>query len=350
MEMALYEPGLGYYVAGMRKLGAGGDFVTAPEISPLFSQCIAHQCAGVLSRIQSGDILEMGAGTGNMACDILLELERTGSLPDHYYILDISPELKARQKETFERKAPHLLNKINWLDALPEKFQGVILGNEVLDAMPVEVFSIKDSGEIIEHTVKWHEQQLVASTRPADPTLVEKVKRLGLQSPQTNNYTSELNPNLPGWMKAIADCLESGAVILVDYGYTHKEYYHPDRASGTLICHYQHRVHDEPLLYPGLQDITANVDFTAVADAAIDADLEVSGFTNQASFLAGCGLEELFIRALNDKPDKQYKLAQQIRTLSLPAEMGERFKVIALTREWDTPLKGFSFNDYRHHL
>lgn len=332
MRMALYEPGLGYYVAGLRKIGKEGDFITAPEISPLFSQCLANQCAQVLTELGGGDMLELGAGSGVMAADMLLRLEMLGCLPVRYLILDLSPELRDRQRQTLQATVPHLLTRVEWLDALPaEPLRGVIVGNEVLDAMPVELFTLVNGARVIRQV----EMQGA---------------NFGLTAVAGGTYTSEYNPALPGWMRSMADTLETGALILIDYGYEQKDYYHPDRSQGTLICHYQHRVHDNPLLYPGLQDITASVDFTAVAEAGVDAGLELAGYTTQAAFLASSGLEELFIAALDAHPASQYPLAQQVRTLSLPSEMGERFKVIALSKGFTPGLVGFRLADQRHRL
>ncbi len=347
MEMALYEPALGYYVAGMRKIGKEGDFITAPELSPLFSQCLANQCQEILQNLEGGDILELGAGSGIMAADILKQLESTNCLPKTYYILDISPELKQRQKETLQKYVPHLLDKVIWLDQLPtDDFIGVILGNEVLDAMPVDVF-VLENGDIKEQRVIWKSDYFAYQNIDAPEHIQKQVQQLTIDA---ENYTSEINSNLTGWFQSIADCLKQGVMLLIDYGYVRQEYYLPERTMGTLLCHYQHRSHDQPLIYPGLQDITASVDFTAVAEAASDAGLNVLGFGNQANFLASSGLESLFIEELNHNPDQQYKLAQQIRTLSLPGEMGERFKVIAIGKEFTQTLSGFALGDQRHRL
>ncbi len=352
MEMALYQPSLGYYVAGTHKIGAEGDFVTAPEISPLFSRCIATQLA------QNGpnmggcpfyhNILELGAGSGIMATDILIELEKQNKLPEHYYILDLSPDLIQRQKETLQKFVPHLIHLVKWLNQLPENFEGAIIGNEVLDAMPVDVFT-QQNQNIFEHHVIWEEGKLCEQLRPASNALHEQVLALAIPHHATP-YTSEINPNLPGWFETISKNIKSGIVLLIDYGHSHKEYYQNERKKGTLICHFQHLVNEAPLFYPGLQDITANVDFTAVAEAADDASFTVSGYTTQASFLSDCNLEGHFMDALTEKPDDQYKLAQQVRALSMPSEMGERFKVIALTKNCNEKLQGFSSHDLRHRL
>lgn len=342
MHMALYEPGLGYYVAGLRKIGKDGDFVTAPEISALFSQCLANQCAQVLHELGGGDVLELGAGSGMMAADILMQLEKLECLPRHYYILDVSPELRDRQFHTLQRKVPHLLARVTWLDSLPaQPLRGVILGNEVLDAMPVELFRIMD-GEMFALAVSANDEGFAFVTAAhAQPSPYPALP---------DHYTSEYNPALPAWLQSVADCLTAGVVLLIDYGYEAREYYHPERNQGTLICHYQHRVHDNPLVYVGLQDVTASVDFTAVADAGLDAGLELYGYTTQAMFLASSGLEQAFLAALQARPEQQYALAQQVRLLSLPSEMGDRFKVIALGKDYHSVLMGFQLDDRRYRL
>jgi SAM-dependent MidA family methyltransferase len=375
MEMALYEPALGYYIAGTHKIGAQGDFITAPEISPLYSRCIANQCAEIMqtgrsetiapaypkgvikNRLKVGGcpstslrnhILELGAGSGIMAADILLELEKQQQLPEKYLILDLSPDLIQRQRQTLQTHVPHLIERVEWLSHLPDNFKGVILGNEVLDAMPVDVFT-QHGGTVYEHHVIWQDDRLCESLIPANEKLQQQVLSLDIPSEATP-YTSELNPNIEGWLKTLGASLEEGLILLVDYGYPRNEYYLAERNKGTLICHYQHLVNEAPLHYPGLQDITASVDFTAVAEAADSAGLKVAGFTSQAGFLTNSGLETQFMQALDSNPDDQYKLAQQVRTLSLPSEMGERFKFIALTKNYDDDLIGFSTLDQRYRL
>lgn len=347
MQTALYEPHLGYYVAGLRKIGAEGDFVTAPEISSLFSHSLANQCAQLLTALPNSSILELGAGSGRMAAQILLRLEQLACLPESYFILDLSPDLQARQRETLEADAPHLLSKVRWLNHLPTApFQGVILANEVLDAMPIELFTVTDKGIAAMQVVSNPEGFSLATGASLQAAWIENLLASDLVLP----YTSEFNPALAPWIHSLADCLVAGALLLIDYGYERADYYQPERSQGTLLCHYQHRVHANPLIYPGLQDITASVDFTAVAEAGLEAGLELGGYTTQAAFLINCGLEDLFIEALQAEPQASYRLAQQIRTLSLPAEMGERFKVMALTKGFTTPLLGFRLGDRQHRL
>jgi SAM-dependent MidA family methyltransferase len=349
MELCLYAPGLGYYVAGARKFGQEGDFVTAPEISPLFSRCLARQCAQVLHEIGPGELLEFGAGTGVMAADILAELERMDSLPLRYLILELSPDLRSRQQETLQQKVPHLADLVQWLDELPESgFKGVVLANEVLDAMPVQRFRI-ESGELLEQFVRWEDGRFSSFwDKPTTAGLVQAVEDLGLG--QAEGFESELNLRAVPWINSLGDMVDTGAVILIDYGYPQSEYYLPQRREGTLMCHYRHRAHPDPLLLPGLQDITAHVDFSAVADAGLKAGFEIGGFTTQAFFLMGCGLDSLLADSDPNQIDKHMQLVQEVKRLTLPSEMGERFKVLAFTRGVEQQLIGFGMKDWRERL
>lgn len=352
MHMALYQPGLGYYSGGLQKFGAAGDFITAAEVSPLFSQCIARQAAQVLNEMAQADMLEFGAGSGVMAADILLELERLQALPDHYYIVELSAELRERQKRTILDRAPSLLAKVQWLEALPQNaVQGVIVANEVLDAMPVECFRI-NVGVVEQMRVVSENGYLRAVYAQGDEALIEQVRTIEQRRERAfdDGYCSEFNPAVEAWLAALYAVLDKGLVLLVDYGYPVKEYYLDERSSGTLVCHYQHRAHADPLWYPGLQDITAFVDFSAVAHAAVDAGFDLGGYTTQAMFLLGCGLAELHQSLIGNDAKQQLLLAQQIKTLTLPSEMGERFKAIALSRNIDMPLMGFTMQDYRYRL
>jgi SAM-dependent MidA family methyltransferase len=352
MHMALYEPGLGYYSAGARKFGKSGDFITAPEISPLFSICVARQCAQILTQLEHAVILELGAGTGVMASDILLELERLDCLPDTYYILEPSADLRQRQQQLLEEKLPQLVSRVSWLDALPgDSFNGIILANEVLDAMPVQRFCLHKD-KIEQMCVAWQDNRFVWRHVAADEMLEEKIDTIVRQSVSgfSDGYCSELNRDMEAWLNSLSQCLHQGVMLFIDYGYSRHEYYHEQRTQGTLLCHYRHRVHSDPFLYVGLQDITASVDFTAVAEAALCTELNVSGFTNQAYFLIACGLERI-LQEQKDLDDKQQlEFSRQIKMLTLPGEMGERFKVIALTRELDMTLSGFGLVDHRRRL
>lgn len=344
MELALYAPGLGYYSAGAQKFGASGDFVTAPEISALFSQCLAKQCQEVLSFLGTADILELGAGSGIMAADILLELEQLKTLPQHYFILELSADLKQRQQQLLQQKIPHLFNRIVWLDSLDNfKLQGIILANEVIDALPVHKFKI-DNG-IQELYVNYNDEQLNWQLAAPSQNLAAQIKHLNIEFSQ--GYESEINLILSPWLQTLSAILQRGLILCIDYGFPRQEYYHQDRTMGTLKCHYQHRAYDNPLTLIGLQDITAHVDFTAVAEAADNAELEVSGYTTQANFLLSCGITD---RAQSEDPIKQYSISQQLKKLLLPSEMGELFKTIALTRALPIPLLGFSLYDMRNRL
>ena len=352
MLMALYEPGLGYYSAGSRKFGREGDFVTAPEISPLFSRCIAVQCAEVLRSIGRGSILEVGAGTGVMAAEMLRELEHRNCLPERYLILEISAELKARQRELLTTGIPHLMGRIEWLPGLPPHgFRGVIVANEVLDAQPAVRLGFERE-EIYEYRVSRERDDFTWSKSIAGPEIISHAGRIRrqLEGAWPNGYTTEINLGLDAWVSTFAGILEQGVILLVDYGYPRHEYYHWQRNQGTLLCHYRHRVHHDPFLYPGLQDITTSVDFTAVAEAAIDAGLSLVGYTNQAYFLIACEMEEIMNRLADDDQKNRMQLLAQIKMLTMPGEMGERFKLMVLGRKCPHQLRGFTFSDQRGHL
>jgi len=352
MKLALYEPGLGYYSAGSRKFGSKGDFVTAPELSPIFSQCLAHQCMQILNELGTGTILELGAGTGAMAKDILLELEKQNSLPDKYLILEVSADLKQCQQDNLKETIPHLLERVVWLDTLPEEgVTGIILANEVLDALPVKRFK-KSAAGFKEMKVGLGDNQFDWVESDPEEKLINSLQRLenDLSTSFPGNYISEINTQLVQWLNGLENILNKGVMLFIDYGYSTAEYYHPERRDGSLLCHYRHRVHADPFYYPGLQDITSSANFTAVAESADSIGLHVSGYTNQTYFLFGCGLENLLTDMNQLDIKAQTKIAQQVRVLTMPEEMGERFKVMALTKEYDHALRGFSLMDQRVRL
>ena len=357
MNIALYEPGLGYYSGGLQKFGQKGDFITSPEVSPLFGQCLANQVAEILHNLREASnektyVIEFGAGSGILAVDILLKLEQLGFLPEKYLIVELSAELQHRQKETLENKAPHLLKLVQWLNQLPEDItNAVVLANEVLDAMPVECFKVADD-EIETLMVGMESDKFVSCYISSDDSVVEKISTIQQRSEITysNNYCSEYNPAIAGWLSAIESDIENLVILIIDYGYNEKEYYHPDRVDGTLMCYYQHRAHDDFLWWPGLQDITAFVNFTDVAYNAVDLGMDVSGYTTQAAFLLSNGLTELHAAQVTDDIQQQIKLSQEIKTLTLPSEMGDRFKVMALVKNYEQPLTGFSMLDLRNRL
>lgn len=351
MELCLYAPGLGYYSAGLRKFGPGGDFVTAPELSPLFGRCLARSCAAVLAAC-GGDILEFGAGSGRLAVDLLGELEVLGCLPGRYCILERSAELRARQHAVLQEARPQLLARVVWLEQLPEPgFRGVMLGNELLDAMAVERFRWDGQAAQRLHVVAAGEGFDWLPLPLAEPDLAAEITRIAAACDLPAGYESEFNAGLAPWLHSVAERLACGMLLLIDYGYPRHEYYHGQRCSGTLMCHYRQRAHANPLLWPGLQDITAHVDFTAVAEAAVAAGLAVSGYTTQAHFLLDCGLDRLLQDAMHVHTDASYlRIAQQAKTLILPGEMGERFQCIGLTRDLASALPGFRGLDLRRRL
>jgi SAM-dependent MidA family methyltransferase len=351
MEIVLYEPGLGYYSAGARKIGRDGDFVTAPEVAPVFSRCLAEQCAEVLAGLGGGDVLEIGAGSGVMAAVVLAELEALGRLPDRYLILELGADLRERQRATLEARAPHLLRRVVWLDRLPGEFTGVTVANEVLDAMPVERFTWR-GGEVRALGVVARPGGFEWAESPASADLREAVLAIrdACDGDWPDGYTSEVNLRLGTWLAAVAGSVARGALFFVDYGLPRREYYSRERSAGTLLCHFRHRYNDEPLTRPGLQDVTAWVDFTAVAEAAERAGLDIAGYTTQAHFLLGNGLERRLREVSTLELGERLNLSRQAMVITLPGEMGERFRVIALAKGFDAPLSGFSVRDLRHTL
>ena len=344
MESVLYEPGLGYYSAGQEKFGEAGDYVTAPGVSSAFGWTLAAQCAEGLTAADGDTILELGPGDGGLAADMLAELERLGQLPAQYWLLERSGELRARQKARLQEAVPHLLDRVAWLDGLPERpLRGVIVANEVLDALPVALFR-RDASGVSEWCVSAAAEGFTWQLAPARASVAHAVAAIeaDLGEALPEGYTSEVCLQLPAFVASLAECLEQGWLLLLDYGYQRTEYYRPDRNTGTLVCHYRHRAHWDPLPVPGLQDLSAFVDFTAAALAADDAGLAVLGFATQAQFLLGAGITERLEQESVTEPVAQARLAQQAKTLLLPGAMGERFRVLAAgTAAMPTP-GGFS--------
>lgn len=360
MQAVLYAPGLGYYSAGSTKFGPAGDFITAPEISALFSYCLAQQCAEVFQKLgstqeQSPVILELGAGSGKMAADLIDHLSHLNQLPQAYWILEVSADLRARQQALLQEHCPDYFPNIHWLDRLPAApFEGVILGNEVIDAMPVHLFCIGEKGEYLEGQCVFSEDGWQLVFEPVlTASLILAIQQLeaarGEKFP--SGYTSEINLSLAPWIQSLNDCLKKGLILLLDYGFPEHEYYHPDRRQGTLMCHYRHYAHSNPMTHIGRQDITAHVNFTAVAQAGLSCDLTLTGYIHQGAFLIGSGLLNLAQDLTHTlTQDKLLALSREIQLLTQPHEMGELFKAIAFSKNCLVDLSGFSWRDDRNRL
>jgi SAM-dependent MidA family methyltransferase len=372
MELALYAPGLGYYTAGARKFGAAGDFITAPELSVLFGRTLARQLVEVM-QASSPRILELGAGSGKLALDILVELEKLNALPESYSILEVSADLRERQQALLKEKLPHLAARVHWLDALPETISGAVIGNEVLDALPVHLLYWQshespvgaasaanaqrdlqngirqragsyneNAAVVLERGVICDENNFAWQDRlPENPALLSLAQNISVP----DDYLSEVSPAARGLIASLCERMDKGALLFIDYGFGANEYYHPQRNRGTLMCHYRHYAHDDPFYLPGLQDLTAHVDFTAIAEAAIDHGAHFLGYTSQAHFLINNGVMD-FLKEVSPEDVKAYlPLSAQLQKLTSPAEMGELFKVIALGKGMDQPLAGFLRGD-----
>lgn len=343
MQEALYSPYGGYYTSKRTILGEGGDFITAPELTPLYGYTLAEQCKPILKQYKAPCILEFGAGTGQLCTDILTHLKCEDALPEKYYILELSAVLKAQQQQKIQTQLPELFNSIEWLDSWPKgAFEGIIIANEVLDAMPVHRF-LQTETEILESYIA------LTANKEFYETFLNAHENLRNYVTQVLPkdffpYQSEANLLIPGWISECAQCLARGVMFIIDYGFARDEYYHPDRSTGTLMCHYQHKAHTNPLIHIGEQDITAHVDFTHVAEVATDADFNVAGFTHQAAFLISSGLLQLL------EKDSSPQKIQAVKKLLDPSEMGELFKVMALSKNFADPLSGFQMVDRRIKL
>lgn len=351
MDMALYAPGLGYYSGGARKLGAEGDFTTAPELSRLFGACLAVQCAEILPELRDASILEIGAGSGRMAVDVLSRLEALGHLPKRYFILEVSADLRERQHELLTKRLPHLRDRITWLDGPPaEPFEGIVLANEVLDALPVARFRWS-SASIEEIGVVFDGGRFAWQARAANEGMVDSIRELlAASGGWDEGYVSEYCPRLSAWLAGVTKALRRGAVLWFDYGLPRAQYYLAERHEGTLLSHFRHRTSEDVFAHVGLQDITAWVDFTRVAEASSAAGLTVAGFTTQSHFLAGSQIDREMQIAAAGNEVLFARLANQARQLMMPGEMGERFKAMACLRGIEAPLSGFSLLDLRHTL
>jgi SAM-dependent MidA family methyltransferase len=347
MDMALHLPGLGYYAGGSHKFGKAGDFVTAPELTPLFGQALARQVAQVLGAVlPAPSLLEVGAGSGKLAADLLAALEMLDALPARYEILELSGELRARQQQTIAAAVPHLAARVVWLDALPEKFSGCVIANELLDALPTHAVAWRESGLMERGVTQATEGFGWAEERPAQGALAEAMATLPVEAP----FESEVGLAARAWVAEWGRRLECGALLLLDYGLPRHELYHPLRNHGTLRCHYRQRMHEDPFWWPGLSDITTHVDFTAVAEAGFNAGLDVLGYTNQATFLINCGIGDLLLSRQEAGGEQALRASGAVQMLLAPREMGELFKAIALGKNLDVPLLGFARGDRSHTL
>lgn len=341
MDLALYYPAQGYYSGGAQKFGEQGDFITAPETSDLFGFCLARQCAQVLNGNNS--ILEFGAGSGILATQILFELGRLNNLPEKYYILELSAELKQRQKETINKILPELLDRVVWLNTFPEHFSGVVIANEVLDAMPAKRL-IKKQKSFVELGVGCKDNQL--QWQMFDQPYIDDKALLPNKVEQ--GYTTEINLRAMAWIESLSDIVEQGLVLLIDYGMGRDEYFHPQRGEGTLRCYYQHKASNDPFVHVGEQDITTSVNFSDMANQAQNSGFDIAGYATQALFLISLGIDEYLLAETDE--DRRITLAQQVKQLVLPSTMGESFKVLALTKKLSVKLKGFTEQDLTHKL
>jgi SAM-dependent MidA family methyltransferase len=346
MELALYAPALGYYVAGTRKFGADGDFVTGPELTPLYGAAVARQLDAALSATTGREIVELGAGSGALAAAVLLELAQRNALPSQYRILEVSPELRARQQASIAAVAHGFRVRVEWLDRLPASIDGVVVMNEVLDAIAPRVIA-RRGGAWFERGVVWQRDELRLADRPLDDARFRA--SAAERFPADIDYASEINPAAEALVATIARRIDAGALLIIDYGFPKQEYYHPQRHSGTLVGHYRHRVHADPLLWPGLSDLTAHVDFTAMAEAAERSGMRVAGFATQAGFLMGCGLLDLLTDVGATDSIDYLRAASAVQTLVSPAEMGELFKALLLAKG-DDECPSLAVADMAHRL
>jgi SAM-dependent MidA family methyltransferase len=343
MALALYAPGLGYYSAGAKKIGKDGDFITAPEISSLYGQSLA-QCAAQVIEQTGGDILEFGAGSGKLAFDLLTELAQLDQLPKNYFILEVSADLRERQQTLLSSLPENIFSRIQWIDKLFNIFNGLVIGNEVLDAMPTHLIAVAKTGAR-ERGVSTENQKFFFADRD-----IHKASALFTAAAKLNlpdGYVSEINLAAQSFIASLGTMLQQGVILLIDYGFSAAEFYHPQRNMGTLMCHYRHHAHADPFYLPGLQDITSHVDFSAIAQAGEKAGLDVIGYTSQAQFLLGCGITELIARQDASDAKNYLPVVNAVQRLVSPAEMGEMFKVISFGKKFTHTLCGFAGRSLR---
>jgi len=347
MGAALYAPALGYYVAGARKFGPSGDFVTAPELTALFGEALAAQFEGVLAQLPGSSVIELGPGTGRLAADVLSALAARNALPERYCLLEVSPDLRERQREHLRDRVPDLLPRVEWIDVLPGHWRGLMLANEMLDAVPPHLISRQDGA--------WFERGVesdVGAFRFADRPLGDGALRDAAKAcfPPDGDYLSEINPAAQALVRSLARRCEAGALVIFDYGFPASEYYHPQRNSGTLMAHYRHRASDDPFSLPGLADLTAHVDFSAIARAGVAGGMSLAGYATQARFLINCGILDALASRGEPQSAAYLREAAAVQKLLSPAEMGELFKALALAKGIDEGLIGFRDGDQGHRL
>jgi len=348
MGAALYAPELGYYAAGARKFGAAGDFVTAPELTTLFGEALAVQIAGVLAQLPGSDLIELGPGTGRLAADVLSALAARSALPGRYCLLEVSPDLRERQRKEIGDRVPDLLSRVEWIDVLPVHWRGVLLANEMLDAVPPHL--------IARHRGAWFERGVQTASagemRFADRPLANGALRDAAEAafPADGDYVSEINPATQALVRSLAQRCDAGALLILDYGFPASEYYHPQRSAGTVMAHYRHRVLDDPFFLPGLADLTAHVDFSAIARAGVAGRMSVAGYVTQARFLINCGILHALARRGDPQSAAYLREAAAVQKLLSPAEMGELFKVLAMAKAIEGDLTGFRDGDQSHRL
>ena len=340
MELALYAPGLGYYAAGARKFGSEGDFVTSPEISPMFAKCLALQAAQVLKDVGGGDILELGPGSGVFAADLWDSLKEMGVLPRRYLLLEVSPDLRERQRALLAQRFPADMDRFEWIDRLPGKIRGLVIANEVLDVVPCSLVHRDSGGDYFEQGVILTEAGFAFEDQPLQDGELKR-RAATVFPPGDYDYVSEINFAAEALVRTIAASLEAGVALFIDYGFPEREFYHAQRSMGTMRCHYRHRVHGDPFFMPGLQDITAHVDFTAMGRAAEQGGAEIFGFTTQAYFLISCGLAVLVSAGDPTMTLSRLKGTSAVHRLIGPSEMGELFKVLGFGKGMPGPILGF---------
>jgi SAM-dependent MidA family methyltransferase len=346
MGAALYAPGLGYYVAGTRKFGLAGDFVTAPELTALFGEALAVQIAAVLAKLPGGSLIELGPGTGRLAADVLSALAARGALPERYCLLEVSPDLRERQRENLHDRIPDLLSRVEWIDVLPPRWRGVLLANEMLDAVSPHLIARQD-GAWFERGVEIAAGELRFADRPLAKGPLRDAAEACFPG---GDYVSEINPAAQALVRSLGQRCDAGAFFILDYGFPASEYYHQQRSTGTLMTHYRHRAMDDPFFLPGLADLTAHVDFSAIARAGVAGGMSLAGYATQARFLINCGILDALARCGEPQSAAYLREAAAVQKLLSPAEMGELFKVLAMGKGIGEDLIGFRDGDQSHRL